>query len=222
MPRLVDPAASARVDRRRRRKGRVLAFLARVLAWPLSFALLLLGLVLRLGGLAGRFLFSLGLRFSAGAYEEHVESVRLARELKVSRLKANVGLSVYPGTPLYESAKEAGILPPDYSYARGWEDTELRYGNGETPRWYTPHVSRERLLQLRKETEVNILFTRLTPRTLVHRARKFARRFRRHPGETARHVAQFAGSLVSNSGLLGRRPAVPDPVAVDDRPRVGA
>lgn len=154
--------------------------------------------------------------------EDVQRSVRLARELEVSRLKANVGLSVYPGTPLYESALEAGVLPEGYSYAAGWEDTDKRYGNGETPRWYTPHVPRERLLQLRKETEVNILFTRPSLATLTHRARKFARRFRRHPAETLRHVAQFAGSLVSNSGLLGRRPAVADPVAPDDRPRVGA
>lgn len=151
--------------------------------------------------------------------EEDVQrSVRLARELRVSKLKANVGLSVYPGTPLYESAKEAGVLPAGYSYARGWEDPERRYGNGETPRWYTPHVPLERLLQLRKETEVNVLFTRPSPALVLFRARKFARRLRRHPGETARHVAQFAGTLLANSGLLGRRrPALPD-----DTPRVGA
>jgi len=151
--------------------------------------------------------------------EQVMRSVRLARELKVSKLKANVGLSVYPGTPLYEQAMDAGILPRDYSYARGWEDPEKRYGNNETPRWYTPHVPVERLLKLRKETEVNILFTKPSLRTVAHRARKFARRFRRHPAETAKHVTQFAGSFLARSGLRPPKPAV---TAEDDSPRVGA
>ncbi len=152
--------------------------------------------------------------------EEDVKrSVRLARELEVSKLKANVGLSVYPGTPLYQMAIDAGALPADYSYARGYENPDNRYGNNETPRWYTPHVSPERLLQLRRETEVNILFTRPSLKVVGHRARKFASRLRRHPGETIRHVAQFAGTVMKGSRLRTRS----DSERVDDQaPAIGA
>ena len=129
------------------------------------------------------------------------ESVRLARELPVDKLKANVGLSVYPGTPLYPMAIEAGLLPEGYSYARGWRDENLRYGNGETPRWYTSHVPLKRLLELRRETEVNVLFTRPSARTLWHRARKLTSRLRRHPRETLRQVSQLAGAVLGGSDL---------------------
>jgi anaerobic magnesium-protoporphyrin IX monomethyl ester cyclase len=134
--------------------------------------------------------------------EEDVRhSVSEARKLPVSKLKANVGLSVYPGTPLYQMAMDAGILPSDYSYARGWEDPEKRYGNNETPRWYTPHVSYERLLQLRRETEVNILFTKPTPWVVAHRARRFARRLRKHPMQAAAHALQLGRALVTGNSL---------------------
>ncbi|HVS19911.1 MAG TPA: radical SAM protein [Planctomycetota bacterium] len=129
------------------------------------------------------------------------ESVRLARELPIDKLKANVGLSVYPGTPLYPMAIQAGILPEGYSYARGWQDPNLRYGNGETPRWYTPHVPLKRLLELRRETEVNVLFTRPSVRTLWHRGRKLGGRLRRHPRETLRQVSQLAGAVLGGSEL---------------------
>jgi len=133
--------------------------------------------------------------------EDLRRSIRLARELRVSKLKANVGLSVYPGTPLYPMAIEAGVIPADYSFAEDWRDPDKRYGRGETPRSYTPHVPHERLLELRKETEVNVLFTRTSPQLLRHRARKFARRLRRHPLETMRHVAQFGRAALSDAGL---------------------
>ncbi len=80
MPRLIDQAASERADHRRRRRGRYLGFVARVLAWPISLSLLLLGLVLRLFGVVGRLLFSLGVLSRAGRHEEHVEATRLAKE----------------------------------------------------------------------------------------------------------------------------------------------
>jgi magnesium-protoporphyrin IX monomethyl ester (oxidative) cyclase len=134
--------------------------------------------------------------------EEDVrDSVRLARELQVHKLKANVGLSVYPGTPLYKMALDAGVLPENYSFARNYEDPGRRYGNNETPRWYTDHVNLDRLIALRKETEVNILFTRPSIRTVAHRTRKFVSRFRRHPADTTRHVSQFFGALVKRSDL---------------------
>ncbi len=135
--------------------------------------------------------------------EDLMNSIKLARELRVSKLKANVGLSVYPGTPLYPMAIEAGVLSEDYSFAEGWQDPEKRYGNGETPRWYTPHVPLERLLELRKETEVNFLFTRPSLEVFKHRARKFIHRFRRHPGETMRHIAQFGRAALAGSRLRG-------------------
>jgi radical SAM superfamily enzyme YgiQ (UPF0313 family) len=134
--------------------------------------------------------------------EEDVrKSAQLARELQVSKLKANVGLSIYPGTPVYGMSMEAGVLAKDYSFARGYEDPEKYYGNNETPRWYTAKVPLDRLLQLRKETEINILFTKLTPRTVAHRARKLAVNLRRHPIETCRRIGLFATSLVKGSGL---------------------
>lgn len=134
--------------------------------------------------------------------EEDIQrSASLARELKLDKLKANVGLSVYPGTPLYQMAIDSGILPPGYSYARGWQDPENRYGNGETPRWYTQHVPLERLLQLRRETEVNVLFTRPSVRSVAHKARKLVTRFRRHPAETTKQVANLARAVIAGSGL---------------------
>lgn len=139
--------------------------------------------------------------------EDIRSSIRAARDLPVDKLKANVGLSVYPGTPLYEMAIAAGVLPEGYSYARGYEDPENRYGNGETPRWYTPHVPLERLLELRKETEVNILFTRPSLHTIAHRTRKLVTRLRRHPREAVRHVGQLARALVSGSKLRRETPA---------------
>ncbi|MCB9913734.1 MAG: B12-binding domain-containing radical SAM protein [Planctomycetes bacterium] len=133
--------------------------------------------------------------------EDLRRSIREARALKVSKLKANVGLSIYPGTPLHPMAVAAGVLPADYSFAEGWRDERRRYGNGETPRWYTPHVPLERLLELRRETEVNVLFTRPSLDLVRHRARKFAKRLVRHPGETVRHVAQFARAALGGSSL---------------------
>ena len=133
--------------------------------------------------------------------EDLRHSIQEARGLAVSKLKANVGLSVYPGTPLYPMAIEAGVLSESYSFAEGWQDEAKRYGNGETPRWYTPHVPLETLLALRKETEVNVLFTRPSLEVALHRARKFARRFRRHPAETLRHVAQFGRAALAGSRL---------------------
>lgn len=138
--------------------------------------------------------------------EDLRSSIRLARELKVSKLKANVGLSIYPGTPLHPMAVEAGILPADFSFAEGWRDETKRYGHGETPRWYTPHVPLERLLELRRETEVNVLFTRPSLEVLRHRTRKFAHRFRRHPAETIKHVSQFARAALGGSRLRGNEP----------------
>ncbi len=136
--------------------------------------------------------------------EELRHSISEARKLRVSKLKANVGLSVYPGTPLYPMAIEAGVLTQEFSFAEGWEDTSKRYGNGETPRWYTPNVPYERLIELRKETEVNMLFTKPSFTVVRHRAIKFAHRFRRHPGQTARHVLQFARAALRGSGLRGK------------------
>ena len=133
--------------------------------------------------------------------EDLRRSIHEARELRVSKLKANVGLSIYPGTPLHPMAVEAGVLPADYSFAEGWRDPARRYGHGETPRWYTPHVPKERLLELRRETEVNVLFTRTSADLVRHRARKFATRLRRHPLETLRHVSQFARAAVGGSSL---------------------
>lgn len=138
--------------------------------------------------------------------EDIRRSITLARQLKVDKLKANVGLSVYPGTPLYSMAIEAGVLPADFSYARGYEDESKRYGNGETPRWYTPHVPLERLLELRKETEVNMLFTRPSVHMVTHKARKLVSRFRRHPKETVKQVAHFARACASGSKLRTSRP----------------
>lgn len=135
--------------------------------------------------------------------EDLMRSIKLARELEVSKLKANVGLSVYPGTPLYPMAIEAGVLSADYSFAKGYEDEGKRYGNGETPRWYTPHVPLERLLELRRETEVNFLFTKPSAFVYKHRLRKFASRLRRHPAETLRHVAQFGRMALAGSKLRG-------------------
>jgi radical SAM superfamily enzyme YgiQ (UPF0313 family) len=135
--------------------------------------------------------------------EDLRSSIQEARALRVSKLKANVGLSVYPGTPLYPMAIAAGVLSADYSFAEGWRDPRKRYGNGETPRWYTPHVPLARLLELRKETEVNLLFTRPTLDVLRHRVRKFAHRFRCHPAETLRHVAQFGRAALAGSKLRG-------------------
>ena len=149
--------------------------------------------------------------YLVGIGDETEEDVRRslteARTLPVAKLKANVGLSVYPGTPLYEMALAAGVLPEGYSYARGWEDEERRYGNGETPRWYTPHVPLERLLRLRRETDVNVLFTRPSLALVTHRARKFAGRFRRHPLRSLQHVAQAGLSIASGNRL---RLGVPD------------
>lgn len=139
--------------------------------------------------------------------EDIRNSLAAARALDVDRMKANVGLSVYPGTPLYQMAIDAGVLPAAYSYARGYLDPERRYGNGETPRWYTDQVPLERVLQLRRETDVNVLFTRPTVKTYMHRARKFMTRFRRHPVRSALHVMQFAKAFAGGSGL---RPPVPD------------
>ncbi|HZJ70663.1 MAG TPA: radical SAM protein, partial [Planctomycetota bacterium] len=143
--------------------------------------------------------------YLVGIGDETEEDVRRslaeARTLPVAKLKANVGLSVYPGTPLYGMAIEAGVLPPDYSYARGWQDEERRYGNGETPRWYTPHVPLERLLELRRETDVNVLFTRPSLALVTHRARKFAGRFRRHPLVSLSHVAQLGAAALSGNRL---------------------
>ena len=143
--------------------------------------------------------------YLVGIGEETEEDVRRslaeARTLPVAKLKANVGLSVYPGTPLYGMAIEAGVLPPDYSYARGWQDDERRYGNGETPRWYTRHVPLERLLELRRETDVNVLFTRPSLALVTHRARKFAGRFRRHPLVSLSHVAQLGAAALSGNRL---------------------
>jgi radical SAM superfamily enzyme YgiQ (UPF0313 family) len=133
--------------------------------------------------------------------EDIRRSIQLARQLQVHKLKANVGLSVYPGTPLYRMALEAGLLPSDYSFARGYENPEKRYGNNETPRWYTKHVKFDRLLALRRETEVNILFTRPGFKTVAHRMIKFASRFRRHPAETTCHITQFFGALLKSSDL---------------------
>lgn len=138
--------------------------------------------------------------------EDLRSSIREARGLRVSKLKANVGLSVYPGTPLHPMAIEAGVLAADHSFAAGWRDPAKRYGNGETPRWYTPHVPLERLLELRKETEVNFLFTRPTLDVYRHRLRKFVHRFRRHPRETLRHVAQFGRAALAGSRLRGSSP----------------
>jgi anaerobic magnesium-protoporphyrin IX monomethyl ester cyclase len=135
--------------------------------------------------------------------EDLRRSIREARALEVSKLKANVGLSVYPGTPLHPMAVEAGVLAADHSFAAGYEDESRRYGSGETPRWYTPHVPLERLLELRRETEVNLLFTRPSPRVVVHRARKFARRLRRDPGEALGQVARLGRAVLGGSGLRG-------------------
>lgn len=139
--------------------------------------------------------------------EEQIQaSVAAARELQVDKLKANVGLSIYPGTPSYQMAIDAGVVAADYSYARGYENPERRYGNGETPRWYTPHVSRDRLMQLRRETEANVLFTRPSLHELYHKGRKFCSRVRRHPVETARQVAGLGRALVGGSGLRAGAP----------------
>jgi hypothetical protein len=100
-------------------------------------------------------------------------------------------------------AVEAGVLAADHSFAAGYEDESRRYGSGETPRWYTPHVPLERLLELRRETEVNLLFTRPSPRVVVHRARKFARRLRRDPGEALGQVARLGRAVLGGSGLRG-------------------
>jgi anaerobic magnesium-protoporphyrin IX monomethyl ester cyclase len=135
--------------------------------------------------------------------EDLRRSIREARELEVSKLKANVGLSVYPGTPLHPMAVEAGVLDADYSFADGYQDEGKRYGHGETPRWYTPHVPLERLLELRRETEVNLLFTRPSPRVVVHRARKFVRRLRRDPGEALGQAARLSRAVLGGSGLRG-------------------
>lgn len=134
-------------------------------------------------------------------------SIQMARQLNVHRMKANVGLSVYPGTPLYQMAIDAGVLSADYSYARGYEDKNNRYGNGETPRWYTDQIPLDQVLKLRKETDVNVLFTKPTASMVLHRARKFATRVRRHPIETSKHVLQFGKALVQGSRL---RSPVPD------------
>ncbi len=142
--------------------------------------------------------------------EEIRSSIHEARRLQVDKLKANVGLSIYPGTPIHHMSIEAGVLPRDYSYARGYEDPEKRYGNNETPRWYTPHVPIERLLELRKETEVNVLFTRPSAHTVLHKARKLATRLRRHPEETIRHVAQLARAIVRGSSLREAPASVTD------------
>ncbi|MEL6431063.1 MAG: radical SAM protein [Planctomycetota bacterium] len=142
--------------------------------------------------------------------EDIVRSAAAARTLPVDKLKANVGLSVYPGTPSYGMAIEAGVLAADYSYAEGYRDPEKRYGNGETPRWYTPHVPRERLLQLRRETEANVLFTRPSAHEIFHKGRKFASRIRRHPVETARQVANIARAVTRGSGLRERVRSVTD------------
>ncbi|MEZ5974044.1 MAG: radical SAM protein [Planctomycetota bacterium] len=133
--------------------------------------------------------------------QDLVHSIAEARKLKVSKLKANVGLSLYPGTPVWPMAIEQGILTPDYSYAAGWQDPEKRYGNGETPRWYTPHVPLARIMELRKQTEVNAFFTRLSPRMVQHRALKVCRRLAKHPIETAKHVAQAARLSVFDTNL---------------------
>ncbi len=132
-----------------------------------------------------------------------MKSIAEARKLKVSKLKANVGLSIYPGTPAWPMAVEQGLLPEGFSYAEGWQDPENRYGNGETPRWYTPHVPLERILELRKETEVNVLFTRLSPRMLHNRFMKICRRMRRHPADTLQHMIQ-AGRMVLFGSKLRR------------------
>jgi radical SAM superfamily enzyme YgiQ (UPF0313 family) len=150
-------------------------------------------------GLTVRCTYLLGIGDETEADIRH--SLTEARRLPVSKLKANVGLSVYPGTPLYQMAIDAGVLPADFSYARGYEDPSRRYGAGETPRWYTPHVPLERILQLRRETGVNVLFTRPSARTLVHRARKLAGRLRRHPRETLGQLGHFARAVCGHSGL---------------------
>jgi radical SAM superfamily enzyme YgiQ (UPF0313 family) len=137
------------------------------------------------------------------------QSIRDARALPVDKLKANVGLSLYPGTPLYPMAIEAGVLAADYSYARGYEDPQKRYGNGETPRWYTPHVSHQRILELRRETEVNVLFTRPSLRNMTHRARKLVMRLQRHPKETLHQATRLARALAGGSGLRQQPPVSP-------------
>jgi radical SAM superfamily enzyme YgiQ (UPF0313 family) len=137
------------------------------------------------------------------------QSIRDARALPVDKLKANVGLSLYPGTPLYPMAIEAGVLAADYSYARGYEDPQKRYGNGETPRWYTPHVSHQRILELRRETEVNVLFTRPSLRNMTHRARKLVMRLQRHPKETLHQATRLARALAGGSGLRQQSPVSP-------------
>ncbi len=136
--------------------------------------------------------------------EDLHRSVRLARELRVNKLKANVGLSIYPGTPVLPLAVEAGVLPADFSFAAGWRDPANRYGYGETPRWYTPHVPLERLKELRRETEVNALFTRSSFEVWRHRARKLVRRLRKHPGETTKHLARFGLAAVGGSRFRRR------------------
>ena len=140
-----------------------------------------------------------------GVGDESEEDIRrsahLARQLRLDKLKANIGLSVYPGTPLLQMAIQAGVLPADHSFARGYEDPARRYGRDETPRWYTPHVARERLMELRRETEVNVLFTRPSAHAAFHKVRKLATRLRRHPRETFRHVARLARAVVRGSDL---------------------
>lgn len=133
--------------------------------------------------------------------EDVIRSVSEARELEVDKLKANVGLSIYPGTPVHPMAIEAGALPADYSYAEGYEDPEKRYGNQETPRWYTDRVPLKRLLELRKETELNILFTKFGLRMVAHRIRKVARNFTHHPLETTTKIRKFALSMIKGARL---------------------
>ena len=64
-------------------------------------------------------------------------------------------------------------------------------------------VPLERLLELRRETEVNLLFTRPSPRVVVHRARKFVRRLRRDPGEALGQAARLGRAVLGGPGLRG-------------------
>ena len=51
-------------------------------------------------------------------WEEAQETIRLIEEHK-DRVEASIAiLHIYPGTPLERTAKENGILPPDFSWAR--------------------------------------------------------------------------------------------------------
>jgi hypothetical protein len=55
-----------------------------------------------------------------------------------------------------------------------------------------------------------MLFTRPSVHTVAHKARKLVSRFRRHPRETVRHVAQFARAFASGSSLREAPESVTD------------